>query len=489
MSAPSGLARKSLGGGALLVFCATASSPLAVLAGSVPATYATTGVVGVPLSFLVLTGALLLWTVGYLAISRHLPSAGVFYAALAHGLGRFWGVAAAPLVLLAYNAIQTCLYGLIGAVMSDAFAGLISLPWWVWALVAWAAVAALGVLRARISAGVLGTVLVIELAMIVLVDAVAFANPGTGNGTADPLLPSSLLVAGIGGVFAFGIAGFVGYESAPIYSEEARGHRAVARATYGALILLGVLYAVSAWAIAVAAGPDRIIDVARDPESGLPFAVLDQVTPLLVTLGIGLIITSVFAAMLSFHNSVARYIFTLARERILPPALRAVGSGSNAGAPVGGSLVQSAIGLVVIAVFAIAGADPVVTLFTWFSGVAAIAVMVLMVATSLAVIVFFRRGGGANENAWQRVVSPTLGAVAIAIILLTTIANIDSILATGPGSPLTWVVPGATVVAVGAGVIWAGMVRALHPDVYRNVGSGQPRPLAVIEHDLAGLKL
>src|SRR5262245_54620115 len=141
MSAPSGLARKSLGGGALLVFCATASSPLAVLAGSVPATYAATGVVGVALSFPVLTVALLLWTVGYLAISRHLPSAGIFYAALARGLGRFWGVSAAPVVLLAYNTIQTCLYGLIGAVMSDAFASLIDLPWWAWALLAWAAVA------------------------------------------------------------------------------------------------------------------------------------------------------------------------------------------------------------------------------------------------------------------------------------------------------------------------------------------------------------
>lgn len=490
VDAPSGLARKSLGGGALLIFCATASSPLAVLAGSVPTTYAATGVVGVPLSFLVLTAALALWSVGYVAISRYLPSAGIFYASVANGLGRFWGVVAAPVVLLAYNTIQICLYGLLGAVVSGAMSGLVDWPWWAWAALAWVAVSIIGILRARISAGLLGAVLVVEICMILLFDLVAFANPGEGSVSAAPMLPQNLFVAGIGGVFAFGIAGFVGYESAPVYSEEARGHRDVAKATFGALIMLGVLYALSSWAMAVAIGPSRIVEVAQNPDSGLPFIVLERhVSSLLVTLGTFLIITSVFAAMLSFHNSVARYVFTLARERLLPSALDRIGRGTGAGAPIGGSLVQSALAFVVVAIFAASGADPVVTLFTWFSGVAAIAVMLLMIATSFAVVGFFRRGGGRNENAWQRVIAPALGAVAITVILATTVYNISSILGTTPGSTLTWVVPGSVILAAIVGVLWATILKATRPDVFQQVGRGQPKPLAVIEHDLSDLRV
>lgn len=106
MTAPIGLARKTLGGGALFSFSVGASSPLTVLAGGVVATYASTGVVGVPAAFPLLAIALALFTVGYVAMSRQVPHAGPFYAFVARGLGPVRGIAAAPVALLAYNAIQ-----------------------------------------------------------------------------------------------------------------------------------------------------------------------------------------------------------------------------------------------------------------------------------------------------------------------------------------------------------------------------------------------
>ena len=85
-----------------------------------------------------------------------------------------------------------------------------------------------------------------------------------------------------------------------------------------------------------------------------------------------LFLTSMFAALLSFHNGVARYLFALGRERVLPAALSRVGTRS--GGPVAGSLAQSALALVVVAVFALSGADPVLQMFTWLSGTAAVGV-------------------------------------------------------------------------------------------------------------------
>ncbi len=91
---------------------------MTVLAGGVIATYAATGVVGVPLSFILLAGALALLTVGYVAMSRHVAHAATLYALLAHGLGRAVGVAGAAVALDAYNAIQISLYGLVGITLA-----------------------------------------------------------------------------------------------------------------------------------------------------------------------------------------------------------------------------------------------------------------------------------------------------------------------------------------------------------------------------------
>lgn len=489
LTAPAGLARRSIGTSALWFFGVSASSPMTVLAGGVIATYAATGVIGVPLSFLLLCGALALFTVGYVAMSRHVPHAATFYALLAHGLGRIWGVGGAVVALLAYNCIQISLYGLFGATLAALAGG----PWWMWALAGWGAVALLGVLHVGVNARVLAVVLVAEIAVILLFDITALANPAGGSISGEPLLPNNLFVDGLGGVLALGIAAFVGYESAPVYGEEVRDQRSVPRASFGALIFLGFFYALSAWALAVATGPEKIVDAARDPAWGLPFSILEQhygpVVPALANL---LLVTSIFAAMLSFHNSVARYVFALSRERLFPSALDRIGAGRRAGAPLGGSLVQSGIAAVVVGLFLLADADPFSVLFTWLSTIAAIGIMLLMVMTCLAVLRFFHkagRHGRASETTWQRIGAPVCGAVALLAVLTTTVANVGSLLGVAPESPAIWIVPGFVAVAAAAGVIWGWVLRQTQPDIYRRIGHGRPKPLAVLDHQVADVEV
>jgi amino acid transporter len=495
MTAPSGLARKSIGTGSLFFFCVGASAPMTVLAGGVVATYAATGVVGVPLSFLVLAVALAFFTVGYVAISRYVPHAATFYAILARGMGRTWGMVGGTVALVAYNCIQISLYGLLGATVHT----LIGRQWWIWALVAWAVVGLLGVLHININARVLAVLLVVEIAVIVLFDVASFTHPAQGI-SLTPLAPGSLLVNGIGGVFALGIAAFVGYESGPFYGEEARRHQVISRASFGTLVFIGLFYAVSSWAMAVAlgtqtvgTGPDAapaVVAAARDPESGIPFSIIQgHYGTVMSDVAQLLLITSVVAAMISFHNSVARYVFGMARERVLAGGLARIRPGARGGAPIGGSLLQSAIALVVVGAFVVAGADPFATLFTWLSSMAAIGVMVLMLATSVAVIGFFRRGGGNGESAWQRLWAPGLGAVVLALVLVVTVANLGSVLNSGPGSPLPWILPGLIVLAAVVGIVWAKILRSTRPDVYQNIGAGETEPLAVLEHALANLKV
>jgi amino acid transporter len=488
------LARKSIGPVALFFFAVGASAPMTVLAGGVVATYASTGVLGVPLSFLVLAGALGLFTVGYVAAARRIRHAAAFYALIAQGLGRVWGVAAGMVALVAYNCIQISLYGLLGASIS----GLIGGAWWVWAYLALAVVAALGVLHIDLNAKVLAVLLVAEIGVILLFDLAGLSSPADGL-SLGPLLPSNLLVNGIGGVFALGIAAFIGYESGAFYGEEARSAQAVARASFSALAFVGVFYAVSSWAMAEALGTQTVgsgadaapgvVSAARDPGSGIPFSVLQEhYGPLVSSLAQFLLVTSVLAAMISFHNSVARYVFAMARERVLPVALGGVRAGVRGGAPIGGSLVQTAIAFVVVSGFLAAGADPFTSLFTWLSTAAAVGVLVLMVAGSLAVIGFFHRNARAYESAWQRAIAPVLGAVALLAVLVVTVANVNSLLGVAPGSVLTWILPGIVVLAAVVGVVW-GLVLRARPAVWRGIGVGEPEPLAVPEHDLRGLQV
>jgi amino acid transporter len=332
-----------------------------------------------------------------------------------------------------------------------------------------------------------------------LFDVASFTHPAQGL-TFTPLSPGSLLVNGIGGVFAFGIAAFLGYETGPFYAEEARSHRVVSRATLGALAFMGVFYAVSSWAMAVTVGVQTVgsgadaapsvVKAAQNDATPIPLEVLQAHFGLAVAkLGGLLLITSVVAAMISIHNSVARYVFAMARERVLPAGLGRIRVGVQGGAPIGGSLLQSAVALVVILAFVAAGADPVKTLFTWLATLAALGVMLLMFGTSLATVGFFRRGAGSDESAWQRLWAPAIGAAALAVVFVVTILNLNSLLGTEPGSLHTWIPLGVLVIAVAVGLVWARLLRNAKPEVYRNIGVGEPEPLAVLEHALADIKV
>jgi amino acid transporter len=475
----SGLARRRLGTAHLVFFTVSASAPMTVLAGGVTTTFAVTHVVGVPLSFPILAIALALFAVGYAAMSRYVSNAGAFYAYLANGLGKSTGVAGSFVALVAYSAIKVGLYGLFGAVFG-AFAAekfKIEQPWWVWSLASLILVGLLGILRVDLNARILSVLLILECLAVLAYDIGAFGHPAAGGITAAGLRPSDLFVNGVGGVFAFGIAAFVGFESAAVYSEECRDPgRTVARATYAALAVTGVLYAVSAWALVVGTGPGKVTSASPGEASATVFAGVSQYWGAVVgDLANVLFLTSIFAALLSFHNGVARYLFALGRERVLAPALGRTGVGS--GAPVGGSLLVSLLGAVVVVAFAVLNKDPVAQLFTWLSYIAAVGVLLLMTGTSVAVIGFFSRKPDL-ANVWQRIVAPILGTIALAAITGVTIYNSDSVLGTDKESPLRWILPGIVVVAAVIGLAWGLAIRWLRPEIYEGIGRGATEPKA-----------
>ena len=469
------LGRGRLGAGSLTFFTVSASAPMTVLAGGVTTAFAVTGNVGVPLAFPVLTIVLALFAVGYAAMSRYVVNAGVFYAYISRGLGGMWGTSASFVALVAYNTIQIGLYGLFGAVAADFFHahGGLTWSWWVYALISMAIVGILGLLNVDLNAKVLAVLLIAEIIAVLLFDIAGLANPTGTGGVFTGLAPHNLFAAGVGGVFAFAIACFIGFESAGDYAEEAKDpRRTVGRSLFITVAITGILYTLSAWAMSVGLGPHEVVGQSQQNGPGVVFIEIDaHFGSTVADIANVLLMTSVFAAMLSFHNTVARYLFAGGRERVLPRMMSVTSTRTKA--PVVGSITQTVLALILVLIFVMKKQDPVAALFTWLSFIAAVGVLLLMFGTSIANMVFLNRYRD-TESAWQRTVAPLLAAISLAAILYVTATNASSVLGTEKGSSLVWILPGIVVAAAVLGLAWGAIMRATNQPVYASIGKGGP---------------
>jgi amino acid transporter len=465
------LARDRLGVPSVLFFVLAGVAPLTVAAGVIPTAYAATGLTAIPAAFVVIAVVLGVFAAGYVAMARHVTHAGALYALISRGLGRVPGVAAALVALLAYSFLQIGLYGAFGPnAAAEAAAHLgIHAAWWAWALGAWAVVTALGLLRVDITGRVLGVLLTAEVAVIIAETVAGLAHPAGGHLSLATLSPAALGSAGWGsfGVLAVvAVLGFIGFEQAPVLGEEARHpRRTIPAATYVALGGAVVVYAGAAWAMAAHTGQAGVVAAAREQGPGLLFGLggsgLSQAAQVLF-------LTSLFAAALAFHNAVWRYAFALAREGVLPGALARTGA-SNI--PRAASLAQSTTALAAIAGFALAGANPMATLFFWLGTTGGFGILVLLAVTSVAVIAFFARDPR-GESAWVRMAAPAVAAVLLAGMVVLAVWHYATLLGVAPGSPAAWAFPAGYAAVAVAGVGWGLVLRARRPQVYAAVGLG-----------------
>lgn len=472
-SVSTALAADRLGVPAVVFFVMSAATPLTVVAGVITLAFAITGLLALPLAFLLIGALLALFGVGYVAMSRHIANAGAFYAYISQGIGRPVGVGAAWVALLAYNLLQVGLYGVIGgaaAPLLELWLGL-SLPWWVIALVAWLIVGILGLQQVDINGRVLAVLLCAEVAVILVFSLASLANPADGAVSFATLDPSGLFAAGIGALLALGVLGFVGFEAATVFSEETKHpRRTVPIAMYTAIGIIALVYALASWAMSVAVGPDEIATVAGEEEVDLIFNLAaSHLGGVFADIGYGLFLTSLLAAMIAFHNITARYAFALGRERVLPAVFGR--TSARSGSPKVGSLVQSAIGVAVILGYAIAGWDPLVQLFFWGGTSGGLGVLTLITLTAVAVLWFFFRDAR-GENLWRRAVAPVLALLGLLVVLGLALAHFDVLLGVPADHPLRWGVPTGYLVVALLGIGWGMLLRRTRPQVYAGIGLG-----------------
>jgi amino acid transporter len=331
-----------------------------------------------------------------------------------------------------------------------------------------------------VNSRVLAVLLIGEILVAVVFAVIQVGQPAGGEVSWTTLTPANLIGPGLGAALVTAITGFVGFEGTAVFSEETRDpRRTVPRATYLALAVIGLLYAFCAWAMSVATGPDAIVQRSTAEGSELIFNLVGPYAPhVLIELGRLLFTTSLFAALLAFHNTVARYLFALGREGVLPRHLGRTSPSTKA--PIAGSATTTVIGFAGIALYAFGGWDPFTRMFFWLTVLGGLGVLILMTATSVAVAAYFsspahRRHLGAARG----IAAPLVAAGALATVLVLTLDQFSVLLGVEATDPVRWMLPALFGIAGLIGVLWALILRSRRPSVYAEIGRGANREILV----------
>ena len=435
-STDTGLRKGRLGVVGIVFFVVAAAAPLLGMTGAVPVAMLLGNQAGTPGTYLAVGLILLVFSVGYAAMSQKVTNTGAFFAYVGRGLGKHAGVASAFASLVGYITIQLAIYGFIGGILSgqmEASVG-IALPWYTWAIVTWVLVTVLSLLSVDVGAKVLGVLMIAELLTLVITSTAVFLNHGASANLVNSFSPAAIFDGGFEGgagiAIAFAFASFIGFEATAIYGEESRDpKKVVPKATYWAVGIITVIFAFTAFAMATAMGGTKAsveagVAGAATTGAGTP-AENPLGNPAAVLFGIAddnlggnwmstimgwLVISSCFAGVLAFQNAISRYFFALGRGGVLPKSLSKT---NGSGAPSFGVLLTSFFAIVVISAFAALGLDGIGNLFTWMSAVTAVAIMFVEILVSIAIVVYL--GKDKTVSVWKSTIAPIIAAIGLSL--------------------------------------------------------------------------
>jgi amino acid transporter len=415
----------SLGVWSIVFMVIAGAAPLTVVGAVMPVAFVVGNGAGLPVAFIVAAVVLLLFSVGYAAMTPYASKTGAFYLYVRQGLGVYAGAGTGYAALLSY----ALLYGGIYAILGNAIRNLVinfagpDLPWWIWGGVALAIVLTLGHFNIDLSGRILSVLLVAEVGVVVVLDAVIVFNGGGDEGMSTGFLDLGITLGGSFGLaLLFAILSFIGFEATAIFREETRDpKRTIPRATYISVIFVGVFYAVTSWILASAIGDDAVGSLSPEAQGSM---LSDLATVYLGRIGRDivavLLVTSMFACALLFHGVVSRYIYSLSRDRLLPRRLMRVHPKHKS--PYIASVVAAVVVAIQLIVCVALGLEPITQFYTWFSGLASIGYVSLLLITQIASIAFLRRHLAEVGRARGQVI-PIISVVTLIGVLVIVVAN------------------------------------------------------------------
>jgi amino acid transporter len=475
------LRKNAVGLWGVLFLTVTGSAPISAMLFNTPISVGFGNGVGTPAGFLFATVVLTIFSVGYVAMARKKTAAGGFYSYISHGLGREIGMGTGFGSVVAYSVFEASLAGGFAFFLDAKMQSVgvhIAWPWY--ALFMVALISLITYFDVSVSVRLLGIALVGEFLILLIFDAVMFSrgvnfqainpvNAFQGFPATDKLAAGA---AGIGIFFAFW--SWVGFEMAPNYGEESKDpKRIVPRALYISVIGLGIFYVLTSWASL--SGYSSVTDAiakAQGDAANYYLGPARQFAPVGVADVMSiLIITGSFACGMAFHNTAARYFYSLGREGVLPKALGK--THPHYKSPHIASITQSVIAAAIVLLFAWrAGSnDPNGQAYIQLYGLMAVMGVIIILAVqalvSLSILVYFQREHRSEVHWWTTVVAPLISFIAQLVVLILLFQNIEFL---GSGYWYAkWLGP-IDAVIVAAGIAGAFYLKQYQPKKYMVVG-------------------
>jgi amino acid transporter len=445
------------------------SAPLTVVAAF--AVFVLTYNRSAPIAFAVAILLLLLFAVGYTTMTRYLPNPGAFYAYITAGIGRYAGLGSSFLAMFGYVTMAVGTVAFFGTIasslVSETFHGP-SLPWWMYSVLCVTTTGVLGYFRIDLSAKVLSVVMGCEILIVLIFNAAVLIKGGPEGRSLQPFSLTGFAAGDVGLAVLFAATCFLGFEATAIFREETKDpDKTVPRATYGAVIFIGVFYLVSIWLLIVAYGPGQAQDVATNDYAGMfPNAVRSYVGLWATDVVRVLLCSSIFACLLSVQNILARYAYSLGVDNVLPGQLGRVHP--KHGSPYVSSVTVTAVLLLVLGGVAIAKADPG-HVYASLAGTGGFAVLVLMFLTGVSALVFFRRRTDITERrVFHMFVAPLLSSISMATVLYLAITHFTSM--TGGSMAQAWALQIVLWSTFVAGIVLAAVYRIRRPATFARIG-------------------
>ncbi|MBS1887610.1 MAG: APC family permease [Actinobacteria bacterium] len=474
----------------------TGAAPIAAMLFNGPLTVLGAGWAA-PASFILTLIGLVVFTVGYVQMARRVNAAGGFYTFISHGLGKVLGLASACTVMFAYVMFACQQQGVSGYWLSTTFDNWfgVSIPGWLLVFVAIAITVGISYFEVKITARILGVALCAEVIMLTILGIVILLKGGANGISLEPLNPVKVFdgnansATAVFGSAAAGIALFgayfswTGFEMAPNYAEESRHPaRTVGPATYGSVIGVGILYIFVMWMFVEGWGTEHVshavaLQLGAVPGHALPneygsafYPVTDRYVGHWMTIIYeGLIITSSFAAGIAFYSTASRYVFSMAREDILPSFLGKTREGAQN--PWRASLAVGCVMVVYCTLFILSDSSTLAQLTktsTYGALMGVFALLAIQGVCCIAIIWFFWKHATDGFHWWKTVIAPILGCAAMIFGCQQMLANLGAL---AGGEPLfVKLIPWVSLAIFSFGFVLALYWRSQKKDRYEAIG-------------------
>lgn len=484
---------KAVGLMGVLFLTVTGAAPMSAMLGNVPFGASAGNGMYMPGAFLLATIVLTIFSVGYAAMASKVSSVGGFYSYISLGLGRDMGMAAGMASFISYSVFEASLYGLFAYFANAWFLQHmgINIPWIWLALFCVVLAALLSHFDVQLSAKILGLALILEVIMLSIFNYGALTS-ATSNFDPSALNPINAFIPVVeskstwngeeftiaAGAAAVGIFmafwSWVGFEMAPNYAEESVDPKhIVPRSLYYSVIGLGIFYTFTSWC-AVSSYPteaDLITKAAKDSSNFF-------LTPLEANVGHWaselmsvLILTSSFACGMAFHNTAARYAYSLGREGVFLSYLGKTHPQHKS--PYTASFTQAGLAAVWLGLFAyfMGTDDPTaqayVAVYTMLAILGTMLLLILQAIVSVAIILYFQKNHAGEVGIFPGLIAPLISFVAQVYLVYLLVTNLATFGGGGPfGSNIPWIALGIVV----WGFIWGIILRFTAPAVHAKIG-------------------